>query len=57
MRQLLPGALGAASLYEKPLAHGERYAVHLTIPTPQGEAIIVWEDEGFLVKTWICRSH
>jgi len=23
------------------------------VPTGQGEAVLVWEDEGFLVKTWI----
>jgi len=53
LRELLPAASLAATLYEQAIAHGERYAVHLTVATTRGEAILVWEDEGFLVKTWI----
>lgn len=41
------------SSYAKARAHGERYAVHLRVPPGEGEAVLVWEDEGFLVKTWI----
>jgi hypothetical protein len=53
LRELLPAASQAATLYEQATAHGERYAVHLTVATAAGEAVLVWEDAGFLVKTWI----
>lgn len=53
MRELLPAALSAAQLYAQARAHGERYAVHLRVPTGEGEAALVWEDAGFLVTTWI----
>ncbi len=53
MEELLPAATRAAHLYEQAVEHGERYAVHLRVPTGQGEAVLVWEDEGFLAKTWI----
>lgn len=53
MQELLPAALRAASLFERARAHGERYAVHLRVPTGEGEAVLVWEDSGFLVTTWI----
>jgi hypothetical protein len=51
--ELMPAASRAAQLYDQALANGERYAVHLRVPTGEGEAVLVWEDEGFLVKTWI----
>lgn len=41
----------AAQLYDQAVVHGERYAVHLRVPTGEGEAVLVWEEEGFLVKT------
>ena len=51
--ELMPAAWCADRLYGQALAHGERYAVHLRVPTGTGEAILVWQDDGFLVKTWI----
>ena len=51
--ELMPAASRAAQLYDQAVVHGERYAVHLRVPTGEGEAVLVWEDEGFLVKTWI----
>jgi len=51
--ELMPAASRAAQLHEQALSNGERYAVHLRVPTGEGEAVLVWEDEGFLVKTWI----
>jgi hypothetical protein len=51
--ELMPAASSAAQLRSQALAHGERYAVHLRVPTGEGEAVLVWDDEGFLVKTWI----
>ena len=53
MRELLPAAARAAHLYGQAVSHGERYAMHLRVPTGQGEAVLVWEDDGFLVKTWV----
>jgi hypothetical protein len=53
LQELMPAASRAAQLHDQVLAHGERYAVHLRVPTGEGEAVLVWEDEGFLVKTWI----
>jgi len=26
------------------------------VPTAAGEAILVWEDQGFLIKTWLRRE-
>lgn len=51
--EVLPAATRAAELYAKARAHGERYDMHLRVPTGEGEAILVWEDDGFLVKTWL----
>ena len=53
LQELIPAAMHAAQLHAQAVSNGERYAVHLRVPTGQGEAILVWEDEGFLVKTWI----
>ena len=51
--ELMPAAWCAAQLYSQARAHEERYAVHLRVPTGAGEAVLVWQDDGFLVKTWI----
>jgi hypothetical protein len=51
--EVLPAAFHAAELYAKARAHQERYQVHLHVPTGEGEAVLVWEDDGFLVKTWL----
>ncbi len=53
LRELMPAASRVAQLHNRARANGERYAVHLRVPTGEGEAVLVWEDDGFLVKTWI----
>jgi hypothetical protein len=58
LAELVPAALSAAHLQAKAIENGERYQVHLEVPTPLGDAVIVWDAEAdcFLVKTWIHRD-
>jgi len=58
LTELIPAAECAAQLRVKALRHGERYQVHLQIPTAHGDAVLVWDDDvkNFVVKTWIHRD-
>ncbi len=58
LSELVAAAEQAAHLRAKALRHGECYRVHLQVPTNQGEAVMVWDDQAnnFLVKTWIHRD-
>jgi hypothetical protein len=56
LREVLPAAFRAGALYARARAHRERYRVHLHVPTGEGEAVLVREDDGFLVKTWLHRG-